>query len=117
MQVAEVSEFPFVATLPKREKSKVAKLWDSFQEAGRIAEERGMFVAPFVVAKLLGVSKQRVHQLIESGRLETVDVCGHRCVLEDSLVEFCKTERKSGVHLDIPTTAGECWQRARRKDS
>lgn len=117
VNVAEVSEFPFVGELPKREKSKVGKLWDRLQEASRVVEERGMFVPQSIVAKLLGVSRQRVHQIVQDGRLETVDVCGERFILEDSLVEFCKLERKAGRPFNTPVTAKECWQRARSKDS
>jgi len=117
MTVAEIAEFPFVAALPKREKSKVGKLWDRFQEASRVAEERGMFVPQIVAAKLLGISKQRVNQIVQDGRLETVDVCGERFILEDSLVEFCKLERKSGRPVNLPTTVSESWRRARSKDT
>jgi hypothetical protein len=116
MTVARLAEFPFVAELPKREKSKVATLWDAFQEASRIVEERGMCVPPIVAAKLLGVSKQRVGQIMDDGRLETVDVCGHRMILEDSLVEFCKSERKNGRPLNLPKDTAEILRRACSKD-
>jgi hypothetical protein len=76
-----------------------------------------MFVPQIVAAKLLGVSKQRVNQIVQDGRLETVDVCGERFILEDSLVAFCKLERKSGRPINLPTTVAESWRRARSKDS
>jgi hypothetical protein len=117
MTVAQLAEFPFVAELPKREKSKVATLWEAFQEASRVSEERGMFVPPIVAAKLLGVSSQRVGQIMDDGRLESVDVCGHRMILEDSLVEFCKTERKNGRPVNLPKNSAEILRRSFSKNT
>jgi len=113
MQSAQSIEFPFVAALPKREKSKLAKLWDTFKELHEVAKEKGMFVPPHVAASLLGVSRQRVHVLLNEGRIETVQVAGERYVLEDSLVAFCKLERASGRPINLPTTKREILRRSR----
>jgi hypothetical protein len=117
MHVAESIEFPFVAALPKREKSKFTKLWDHFQEVKRVTDERGMIVPPHLAAKLLGVTRQRVNFFMNEGRLDTVEVGGSRYIIEDSLVEFCKLERKEGRPPNLPTTMKESWRRARSKDS
>jgi len=90
-------EFPFVEALPKREKSKFATLWDRFLEFQRMVDEFGPPVQPALAAALLGVSSQRVHQLIDDGRLEVViSPLGHRVIKGKSFVEFCKLERKNG---------------------
>lgn len=93
---AAVNEFPFVAELPKREKSKLAQLWERFQEIQAITERKGTIVPPIVAAELLGVSKQRVWQLMEDGRLERVMWRNQVFVTEKDLLAFAESERKTG---------------------
>lgn len=101
------SECPFVATLPKREKSKMAKVWERFQELARITEEKGMLVPVPLVAKVLGVSRQRCGELIKLGRLESVEVDGHHFVVEASVVAYAQSERKAGRPVK-PLTVAQC---------
>lgn len=96
MSEVAVAEFPFVAELPKREKSKIGKIWDHWKEVKAITEEKGMLVPPVVAALLLDVSRQRVHQLVEAGRLERVDFGGQGYITEASLVEWAKAEHVNG---------------------
>lgn len=96
-----ITEFPFVAELPKREKSKVALLWDRFARLKAISDEKGMLLPPVFCAKLLGVSKQRVYVLLEEGKMERVEIDGQVFVTEDSLVAWCKAEHKTGRPLTI----------------
>lgn len=109
---AQAMEFPFVERLPKREKSAMGKLWDRFQEASRISEKEGMLVPAGVAARLLDVSRQRVYDLCKQGTLRTVDLDGSMLITENSLVEYCQTERKAGRPIGIPTTNKEILQRA-----
>lgn len=104
---AEALEFPAFADLPKREKSKVAHVWDTFRELSRVTEEKGMLVPQTFVAKLLGISTQRVHQLVAEGRFETYEMNGIPLITENSIVAFAKLERKSGRPLKVirPTLA------------
>jgi excisionase family DNA binding protein len=44
----------------------------------------------------LGVSRQRVHQLINEGRLPVYDILGKRLIPCDALDEFAALERSSG---------------------
>lgn len=93
---AEATDFPFVAELPKREKSKMVKVWDNFRELARISQSEGMLLPQVMAAKVLGVSRGRVFQLVESGQLKFVDVFGERMVTENSILAHMKTERKAG---------------------
>ena len=93
---AAINEFPFVAELPKREKSKLADLWDRFQEVKAITDKKGMIVPPIVAAELLGVSRQRIWQLMEGGRLARLEWRGQVFVTERDLMEFAESERKTG---------------------
>lgn len=92
----EFAEFPFVAEMPKREKSRLAKVWDAFEAVRQSYAENGIPVAYKAAATLLEISHQRVDQLCESGKLKRVEFGGHRYVTEKSLIEFARSERKTG---------------------
>lgn len=110
--VAEALEFPFVASLPKREKTKLAKLWEHLSEARAIVKEKGMIIPQHLAAQLVGVSRQRIFTLANEGRLECIEFGGVRYVTEDSLVTFAQSQRKIGVHLGGPRTNKEIWKTA-----
>lgn len=101
---SEALEFPYVETLPKREKSKVVKVWDLFQEMSRVTDEKGMLVPQSLVAKVLDVSRQRIHDLVKQGGLETHDVFGVPFVTERSVVAYAKSERKAGRPMKVEST-------------
>lgn len=105
-------EFPFVERLPKREKSRLQKAWDLFQEAKAAQDKHGFLVPERLAAKVAGVSQQRISQLRQAGVLLTVDIDEHPFITEDSLVEWMKSERKRGRPPKVQT-ASECWQAAR----
>lgn len=93
---AQSMEFPFVASLPLREKSKVRKLWDKFNECRAAAKKHGLLVPQVLAAELCGVSRQRIHTLCNEGRLEVVDLCGTRFVTEKSVIAYAESERGNG---------------------
>jgi len=95
-----IDEFPFVEGLPKREKSKLASLWDHLEEARAVTDEKGLLIPLTYAAKLGGVSHQRIFQLCETGHLEKVMFADRAHVTEDSLVEWVKSERLSGRHVE-----------------
>jgi hypothetical protein len=108
MLEAQTMDFPFVDELPKRERSKIATLWDRFNELREITEEKGMLLPVPFCASLLGISGQRVHQLLDAGKMERVEVDQAVFVTEKSLVEWARAEHKNGRPLKIPQTAKEC---------
>jgi hypothetical protein len=89
-------EMPFIVDLPKREVRKVETAWDRLAALKVVSAEKGQLLPSPFVACLLGVSRQRVAQLLESGKLERVEVHGHPFVTENSLVEWAKAERAKG---------------------
>jgi hypothetical protein len=91
-----ITEFPFVAEIPKREKTKVAKIWDQFQELARVQKEHGIVISQTMASKMLNISSQRVGQFLDEGRLQFVEMDGIRFVTEKSIIEFAKMERKNG---------------------
>ena len=107
------AEFPFVEELPKREKSRLQKLWDHFTEVKAITAQKGLLVPVRFAANLVGVSQQRVDQLCDNGSLERVYVDGHPFVTENSLIEWAKSERKAGRPPKLPQNNTDAWQVAK----
>jgi hypothetical protein len=107
MNEAGVNEFPFVQGLAKREKGKLENLWEVLKRAKEIAEEKGMLLPARFAAKLLGVSQQRVGQLMDSGKLERVELNGHPFVTESSVTDYAMSERKAGRPVKIIDEAAE----------
>ena len=110
---AEINEFPFVRELPKREKSKYARVWDTFRELSAIAKTEGMPIPQVYAAKALGICTQRVSQLANEGRLKVVMVGGTRFVTENSVVAYAKSERKAGRPFKMPETPRELLKAGR----
>lgn len=101
-----LSEFPFVKTLPKREKGKLAKLWQHLEDLAAIEQRKGKLIQVSFAADLMSVHRSRVHQLIDAGKLEKVDVNGHPFVTVQSVAEYCETERKAGRPAKVTVPRG-----------
>lgn len=91
-----INEFPFVSQLPKREKSRYEIFWERLQRTKAELDKHGPCWPVAIAASVLGVSKQRIHQLMDAGQLVRVDVEGHPYIPEESIFEFARTERKAG---------------------
>lgn len=109
---AQPLEFPFVERMPKREKSKFVRAWDAFKELSRVTEEKGMLIPQSFAAKVLGVSRQRVWDLVQADRLETVEVNGVTWVTENSVIAYAQSERKAGRPHNVPETVSAAVKRA-----
>lgn len=96
MYQAAVTEFPFVDALPKKEKGKIGKLWDHLASVKAAMEKHGVLLPQHYAADLLGISRQRVHVLVNEGRFQVVDIGGCRYVTEDSIVAYAKSARVAG---------------------
>jgi len=97
------AEFPFVEQFPKREQNKLERLWEGFENMKAVVEKHGLLVPPQLAADLLGVSRQRVHQLMEQGRMKRVEVLGQVFITEDDLHAFARSERKNGRPPKVQT--------------
>lgn len=113
MYKADVLEMPFMDALPKRQKSKVEKVWDALKELAAVESQHGRLIPQSIAAKLLNVSRQRTNELVDLGRLESFEVFGVRMVTENSVVSFAQSERKSGRPHNLPTTFKEAFRRAK----
>lgn len=84
---AAEGEFPFLATTPRRSTvfSRAMDVIRSMQEA---QSEHGTLIPAPVLTAILGVSKQRVHQIIAAGGLVSLDFHGRAYVTEASLKAY-----------------------------
>jgi hypothetical protein len=96
MNNAQSLDFPFLAGVPKREKSRIGKLLDVVAELKAVQSEVGPVVCQRTVADILGVSVQRVGQFLDDGRLQGVQIGRGRFVVISSFEQFARMERKSG---------------------
>lgn len=110
---AQALEFPWMQDLPKREKSKVAKAVDLVKEFTDLQRKHGALVPASMVATVLNVTRARVLQFIEEGRLPAVMFRGSWYVGEDDLRAFGKLERKVGRPPKARAPSfGECLEMA-----
>lgn len=110
---AEALEFAFAPGLTKREKSNVAKAVDLVKEFTDLQKRHGALVPAAMVAGVLNLSRERVRQFIDEGRLKAVNFRGSYYVGEDDLREFAKLERKTGRPPKVrKVTFAECMDMA-----
>jgi len=89
-------EFPFVEDLPKREQSRFSRFVDRWQVFKELQAAHGILVPTGLALKLADVSRQRIHQLADSGILQGVRFEGKLYITEDSLIEWLQNERQTG---------------------
>jgi excisionase family DNA binding protein len=75
------------------------------RELAEVFDRHGPVVPQHMVAKLLGVSRQRVGQLVEAGRIAVVRLAGHQYVPYDALRYFLAEERKNGRPFKVAEAA------------
>lgn len=118
------NEFPAFAEVPSRKKPMLVRAWNFFREMSAIQAEHGIIVPRKAVAAMLDVSVQRVDELEKAGGLTRVDFRGHPYITENSIVAYCKIERKNGRPLKAleecarsPIAAFQVAKRAGKKTS
>lgn len=109
---ADAIEFPFLADVPKAP-SKLQRVLEVSKKLSKAIDVHGDLVPRDIVAKVVGISRQRVHQLVEEGKITQVDIDGYLFVTQASLVEWVKEERKGGRPPKIRgETLGDAWKAA-----
>jgi len=71
-------------------------LLERWRNFGTLAEEFGGLAPQMAVDELLGVSRQRVSELVKQGHLEQVDFMGTKWISGRSLLEWINTPMKAG---------------------
>ena len=101
MYEATVNDFPFVADLAKAERKEVRSVWSELDRIADAVELHGVVLPQTFVADLLSVSRTRVAQLIDTGRLDAVEISGRRFVTEKSLRRWASSIHKNGRPFKI----------------
>lgn len=86
LTVGQAELFPVFSAAPAKPRSRVRQFVDA-------TLKHGPLLTPTLVAEALGISRQRVHVLLDEGRIATVEVAGERYV-PCSAVELFMTEGK-----------------------
>jgi len=73
-----------------------AGLLERWRNFGTLAEQFGGLAPQAFVNELLGVSRQRVHDLVKSGHLEQVDFMGTKWISARSLTDWINNPLKAG---------------------
>ncbi len=96
-QTVAEGEFPFLAETPRRSTvfSRAMDVIRSMQEA---QSKHGTLIPAPVLTAILGVSKQRVHQIIAAGDLVSLDFHGRSYVTEASLKAYIQKAAKDEHH-------------------
>lgn len=109
-----INEFPFVAELPKREKSRFQRVMDEFERFGEVQKQKGLLVPAHFASRILDVCKQRVTQLMDEGKLERIDFNGHPFITRNSIINYLKNNkgkvgrpRKVGIVAQLKQAVGD----------
>jgi hypothetical protein len=70
-----------------------------FRDYMEATKKEGPLATPSMIATGLGVSKQRVHQLLAAGRLDAIEIHGRRYIPVAAFENFLSESRKTGVHV------------------
>jgi hypothetical protein len=97
-----------VATRIERPKTKSGVFAD-LKEFLRITKQHGGLVPMSAVATVLGVSRQRVHQLAGEGTFSVFKFYGMKWLLEKEVVAFAKLNRRPGENQYKPG-AKQMWK-------
>ena len=87
-------------------------VFDDLKEFMRIIKLRGGLVPISAVGTILGVSRQRVHQLADEGTFSVFEFYGMKWLLEEEVVSFAKLKREAGENQFDPSKK-QMWKDAR----
>ena len=82
------------------------------KEFMRIIKLHGGLVPMSSVGTILGVSRQRVHQLADEGTFSVYEFYGMKWLLEKEVVSFAKLKRAAGENQFAPSKK-QMWKDAR----
>jgi hypothetical protein len=102
------SSIATIGTRIERPKTKKGVFAD-VREFLRITKLHGGLVPMSAVATLLGVSRQRVHQLADEGTFSVFEFYGMKWLLEEEVVAFGKLNRRAGENQYKPSVK-QMWK-------
>jgi hypothetical protein len=107
--VSETSggELPIMAELPRRKVRK--SILDTLREFQDISSREHGLVPLAVAATILGLSRQRVHDLVKEGTLVPIEAYGKKWLSGDQLKSFVQLKREPGRPWKEPSLK-ELWK-------
>jgi hypothetical protein len=81
------------------------------KEFMRIIKLRGGLVPMSAVGTILGMSRQRIHQLADEGTFTVFEFYGMKWLLEEEVVSFGKVKRAAGENQHKPSKK-QMWKEA-----
>jgi len=87
-------------------------LLEDVREFKRIVKLQGGLVPQSAVPTVLGLSRQRVHQLVSEGTLSHWTFYGMNWLSQDEVVSFAKLNRQQGENQYRPSTK-QMWKASR----
>jgi|SRR5271170_1647099 len=95
--------------IAKKKSKSLFSFLNDWREFSRISKLHGGLVPQSIVATVLGVSRQRVHQLIEEGTFSHWDFYGKKWLSQEEVVSFAKLNRQAGENQFKPSMK-ELWK-------
>jgi hypothetical protein len=97
------------ADVPEKKAKGLTGLLETTRDFMKISQQRGGLVPQSTVATILGVSRQRVHQLVTEGTLSHWTFYGMKWLSQEEVVAFAKLNRKAGENQHKPS-AKQMWK-------
>jgi hypothetical protein len=97
-----------IAAQEKRSKG-LFRFLNDWREFSRISKLHGGLVPVSVVPTILGITRQRVHQLVEEGTFSHWTFYGKKWLSQEDVVSFAKLKRQAGENQFKPG-AKELWK-------
>jgi hypothetical protein len=98
------------ASIAKEEKSTgVRGVFEDIREFARLTKLHGGLVPQSTVATILGVSRQRVHQLVQEGTFNHWTFYGMKWLSQQEVASFAKLNRQQGENQYRPSTK-QMWK-------
>jgi hypothetical protein len=82
------------------------------REFTKLTKLHGGLVPMSAVATILGVSRQRVHQLVDEGTFKHCTFYGMKWLSQEEVVSFAKLNRHKGENQYTPSTK-QLWKESR----
>jgi len=107
MADATASDFEFVKELPTR---KVRKgVLELAREFAAISQRQGGLIPQAMAATVLGVSRQRINQLVKEGTFSVWTFYGRPWLSQAEIVDFARLRRGEGENQHKPSVK-ELWR-------
>lgn len=104
-------EFAFVADTPKRSTA-FSRAMEAINDLKEVASEHGTLIPAPMLQAILGVSQQRVAQMLTEGKFHVFKFHGKNYVTEESLKHFVQSIKSDDNRVSLPNGKIELLKRS-----